>query len=215
MSFKNKIRNLLKIDPRIMRRLRKIIAPIRRIGIKKNFTIYSNNCWGGRLYDKFGLKYLTPTIGLAFTSDDFIKFLENPNFYYQQELIPIQKVQKKVNDEWGYYDCECGDIKILFRHYRNVNDAINKFNKRKSRIINDNIIVKFTYFDDNVDRDLLNRFINLPYKKLILFVKDLNVYNEYKDKCICIYFPKNTFKKEFVSSDRYLKLRKIKQYINE
>lgn len=50
MSIKSKIRNVLKIDPRTMRKLRKIVAPIRKVGIKKDFTIYSNNCWGGGDY---------------------------------------------------------------------------------------------------------------------------------------------------------------------
>lgn len=215
MEIKSKIRNLLKIDPRTMRKLRKIIAPIRRIGIKKKFTIYSNNCWGGRLYDKFSLKYLTPTIGLAFEPKDFVKFLENPDKYFNQKLIPIEIVQKKVNDEWGYYDCTCADIKILFRHYRNVDDAIEKWNRRKERIIKNNIIVKFTYFEDDIDKSLIDKFTNLPYKKLILFIKDENIYNEYKDKCLCVYFPNDTCKSEFITSDKFLKLKDIKKIINE
>lgn len=55
MSIKSKIRNLLKIDPRTTRKLRKILAPIRRIGVKKEFTIYSNNCWGGDFMINFPL----------------------------------------------------------------------------------------------------------------------------------------------------------------
>lgn len=161
------------------------------------------------------MQYLTPTIGLGFENEDFIKFLENPDYYYNQDLKPIVEVQKQVNDEWGYYDCSCGDIKILFRHFRNVEDAINKWNRRKQRIVKDNIIVKFTYFEDNVDKTLIDRFVNLPYKKLILFVKDEAIYNEYKDKCVCVYFPKDTYKSEFVSSDKYLKLKRIKKIINE
>ena len=215
MSVKSKIRNLLKIDPRTTRKLRKILAPIRRIGVKKEFTIYSNNCWGGRLYDKFSYKYLTPTIGLGLEPEDFIKFLENPDFYFNQELKPIKEIQKKVNDEWGYYDCRCDDIKILFRHYRDVNDAIDKWNRRKERIVKDNIIVKFTYFEDNIDKSLIERFIKLPYKKLILFIKDKDIYNEYKDKCSCVYFPNDSYKEEFVASDKYLKLKDIKKIINE
>ncbi len=47
--IKAKLREILKIDPRTMRKLRKIVAPIRKVGIKKKFTIYSNNCWGGEI----------------------------------------------------------------------------------------------------------------------------------------------------------------------
>lgn len=101
MSLKSKLRTLLKIDPRIMRKLRKVVAPFRRIGLKKQFTIFSDNCWGGRLYDKFALQYLSPTIGLAIEESDYIKFLLNLDYYISLTPKPIINNQKKVNDEWG------------------------------------------------------------------------------------------------------------------
>lgn len=213
MGLKAKLRKMLKIDPRVMRRMRKVLAPIRRIGLKKQFTIFSNNCWGGRLYDKFSLPYLTPTIGLAMDSGNFIKFIENYEYYFSLELKPIEDAQKLVNDEWGFYDCTLGDIKILFRHYRNVNDAITKWNRRKERIVKDNIIVKFTCFDENVDTDILDRFIQLPYKK-ILFLSDESLVEKYESLCRVVYIPKDKTDTEFVVSDSKLKLREIKRIIN-
>lgn len=65
----------------IKRLLRKIISPIKRFGLKnKKFSIISNNCWGGIVYDIFGLQYLSPTIGLFMFSDDYIRFCENLKF---------------------------------------------------------------------------------------------------------------------------------------
>ena len=213
MGLKTKLRKMLKIDPRVMRRIRKILAPIRRNGLKKQFTIFSNNCWGGRLYDKFSLPYLTPTIGLAMDTADFIKFLENYEYYFSLELKPIEDVQKQVNGEWGFYDCTLGDIKILFRHYRNVNDAITKWNRRKERIVKDNIIVKLTCYDDDVDTDVLDRFIKLPYKK-ILFLSDEELVKKYESSCRVVYIPKDKTDSEFVVSDSKLKLKEIKKIIN-
>lgn len=43
--------------------------------IGKSFTILSNNCWGGHVYRYFSLPYLTPTIGLYFYPDDYLKFI--------------------------------------------------------------------------------------------------------------------------------------------
>ena len=213
MGLKTKLRKMLKIDPRVMRRVRKVLAPIRRIGLKKQFTVFSNNCWGGRLYDKFSLPYLTPTIGLAMDTTDFIKFLENYEYYFSLELKPIEDAQKQVNGEWGFYDCTLGDIKILFRHYRNVNDAIIKWNRRKERIVKDNIIVKFTCYDDNVDTDVLDRFIKLPYKK-ILFLSNEELVKKYESSCRVVYVPKDKTDSEFVVSDSKLKLKEIKRIIN-
>ena len=144
---------------------------------------------------------------------DFIKFLENYEYYFSLELKPIEDVQKQVNGEWGFYDCTLGDIKILFRHYRNVNDAIAKWNRRKKRIVKDNIIVKFTCYDDDVDTDLLDRFIKLPYKK-ILFLSDEGLVKKYESSCRVVYIPKDKTDSEFVVSDSKLKLKEIKKIIN-
>lgn len=32
--------------------------------IDEHFTIISNNCWGGTIYQSYGVKYQTPTIGM-------------------------------------------------------------------------------------------------------------------------------------------------------
>ena len=46
-----------------------------------DFSIISNNCWAGFVYSKFGLEYTTPTIGMGIVDDDYIKFLENMDYY--------------------------------------------------------------------------------------------------------------------------------------
>lgn len=213
MSLKSKLRSVLKIDPRLMRKMRKLLAPFRRIGIKKKFTVFANNCWGGRLYDKFGLPYLTPTIGLAMNAQDFVEFLKNIDYYLSLTPIPIETKQKTVNDEWGYYDCTLGNIIVEFRHYRNVEDAISKWTRRKTRTIYDNIIVKMSYYIDNPDYHLLDEFCSLPYKK-ILFVDNKGLEEKYKSQCRVVYIPKNQTDSEFVASDSKLKLKELKKIIN-
>jgi len=39
----------------------------------KSFSIISNNCWGGLVYQYFGLPYNTPTVGLFIMDDDFFE----------------------------------------------------------------------------------------------------------------------------------------------
>ena len=58
---------------------KKILARLYRIRLKnREFSILANNCWGGAVYDKYGLQYRTPTIGLWFAPKDFLKFLSKP-----------------------------------------------------------------------------------------------------------------------------------------
>jgi uncharacterized protein (DUF1919 family) len=50
----------------------------RRKLINSNFSVICNDCTAGMgIYQKLGLEYTTPTVGLFFYSDDYIKFLEN------------------------------------------------------------------------------------------------------------------------------------------
>ena len=81
------------------RKLRKIISFIRRIGLKnRDFTIISNNCWGGFIYDIFGLKYQTPTIGTYFFSEDYVKFVNNLDYYLGLDVKPLRFEDSKHKD---------------------------------------------------------------------------------------------------------------------
>ena len=42
-----------------------------------NFTIISNNCWGGVIYESYDLPKNTPTAGLFFMADDYIEFVSD------------------------------------------------------------------------------------------------------------------------------------------
>lgn len=64
MGLKEKLRKILKIDPRIMRKMRKIVAPFRRIGLAKKFTLFSDNCWGGDFMTSSVFNTLAQQLGL-------------------------------------------------------------------------------------------------------------------------------------------------------
>lgn len=76
----------------VKRKLKKIIATIRRIFLLKNrdFTIISNNCWGGHVYRYFNLPYQSPTVGLFIVSKDYIKLLKNFVFYMETPITFIE-----------------------------------------------------------------------------------------------------------------------------
>ena len=54
--------------------------------LDKDITIISNNCWGGHVYRYLGIKYLSPTVGLYFFANDYVKFCEDLKYYISQEL---------------------------------------------------------------------------------------------------------------------------------
>ena len=75
------------INRRINKFFRLKFANKRRNKINNdNFTIISNNCWGGMIYESYNLQKQSPTIGLFFKSSDYIKFISNLEYYLSQDL---------------------------------------------------------------------------------------------------------------------------------
>ena len=151
---------------KVKRYIRKIFSPFYRLRLKsKDFTIISNNCWGGIIYDKLGIQYQTPTIGCYFFSNDYIKFISNLKYYLNVDL-------KQINFEDSQYknfiDCnsiigKLEDIEIIFVHYTSFNEAYEKWNRRKKRINYRYILIKYSD-QNNFEEKNFTGFVNLNYK---------------------------------------------------
>ena len=64
----------------------------------KNFTIISNNCWGGMVYESFNLPKQSPTVGLFFMADEYIKFLQAFPDILNEEIEFIDPMESKYVD---------------------------------------------------------------------------------------------------------------------
>lgn len=170
----------------IKRRIKKLFALFYRRGLKnKTFSILSNNCWGGIIYDKYALPYLTPTIGLWIPPNDYIKFLKNLDFYSKQTLYQISYMESHVKDllisrkKEGRYIFELEsliigrlyDIDIIFLHYSNFSMAKEKWEKRIKRINFNNLLVKMNDQNECTDKNFYD-FMNLPYANKIFFTSN-------------------------------------------
>lgn len=127
----------------------KIVGSIKRRKFKcTDFTIISNNCFGGIIYRNNNLRYNTPTAGLFFMADDYIKFIYNMKNYLKKDLKEIKIRDSKYCDylKGINYHAPIGkldDIEIMFLHYTTFKEAKEKWNRRKQRINYDKIIYKF------------------------------------------------------------------------
>lgn len=144
----------------------------------RDFTIISNNCWAGFAYQQFGLPYNTPTIGMGFVDDDYMKFLENfdyylsltPEFINPKDAKDYQLRKRLRGGEIDYPVARLDDITLWFTHYKTEEEAKAKWERRKSRINKNRILVKWSQ-RYNQDSELLRRFLNLPFKNKIAFVE--------------------------------------------
>ena len=118
---------------KIREKLNPYLAKYRRRKLNnKNFTIISNNCWGGHVYRYFNLPYDSPTIGLYLFSADYIKFIGNLKYYIEKEITFINYKDSKYKDELVKYNQvnipigKLDDIEIIFLHYQSEDEARTK-----------------------------------------------------------------------------------------
>ena len=93
-----------------------------------------------------GTKYCSPTIGMYFFAEEYIKFLKRFDYYL---TIPMKIINAK---ESRYYEqmikknhqnalvAVLDDVEIVFLHYIEPKKIIDNLEKRKSRINYDCII---------------------------------------------------------------------------
>ena len=143
---------------------------------KQQFTIISNNCWGGHVYRFFGLTYDSPTIGLYMFSEDYVKFVYNLKEYLDMPLKFITYKESRYRDileARGGHDSSCpigvlNDIEIIFLHYHSPEEALEKWTRRKNRIHWDNMVFKMS--EQNLCKpEHLKKFDSLQVKKKLVF----------------------------------------------
>ena len=152
-----------------------LLAKSRKKSLKHDdFTIISNNCWGGVCYEYFGMAKLSPTVGAYFFAEDYVKFCSNLKYYLSLELeiIPIshsyhrESIKKQNNSKAiiGRLD----DVEIVFLHYPNEKIALEKWKRRVERVNWKRIILKFSY-QNNCNDELVKTFLTIKdYPKFVL-----------------------------------------------
>lgn len=146
---KRKLRDYL-----ICKRLRKTFS-------KNDISIISSNCIGGVISHDLGIQFNSPTVNLYIEAKDFIKFLSSIKEYLQYEL-------DFIDESTSYPIAQLHDIKIYFVHYKNNEEAREKWNQRKNRINEKNIYVMMCE-RDGCTYDNLKEFDKLPYKNKVVF----------------------------------------------
>lgn len=155
---------------------RKFFANYRKKKINKSkFTIISNNCWGGEVYESYNLIKQSPTIGLFFIASDYIKFISNLKNYLEKKLTFIDPMesqylpQVKNSKNYGNYPvAKLGDIEIFFMHYTSQKQVIEKWNRRIKRINWNHILYKFNDQNGCTEEDI-KQFENLKVDHKICF----------------------------------------------
>jgi len=146
----------------------------------RNFTIFSNDCWGAEVYKHLNLPYNTPFVGLMLMAPCYIKFLSNPKFYLSKPLVfkkesyyeTINKLQQGREKQFPIATLN-GEIEIQFLHYESEEEAFEKWTRRTQRISWDNLFVKFDGSKDFATPDLIYEFDKLLFPHLQFLREDI------------------------------------------
>ena len=170
-------------------------AKQRRAELKQtDFTIISNNCWGGMIYESYDLPKETRTVGMFFMASDYIRFLQRLREYITGgHLTFINPQDSRWKEEvsgdkrFGSYpvgvlklDETDPGVEIFFLHYKDQQQAREKWQRRCSRVNWNKLIIKFNDQNGCTEEDVKN-FADLPYKNKLFFTIGGGEYSKYAD----------------------------------
>lgn len=166
----------------LLSKIRSAINKIQRIFINRRLksrlqnhgmTVISANCVGAFILHDLNEPFNSPFVNLYLSPNDFVRYLQNIEFYQRQSLTFIQS-------EKPYPVAKLADLKVHFMHYRNSQEAEQKWLARSARMNLDNLFIMMTDKDDaqGIAYEDLAAFDQLPFKNKVVFTR--KPYPEFK-----------------------------------
>ena len=129
--------------------------------INQGMTVISANCVGAFILHDLHQPFNSPFVNLYLSPQDFLRYLQNMDFYLNQ---PLTFVQTEKNYPIG----KLADLKIHFMHYHSEQEANEKWQLRTSRMNLDNLFIMMTDRDGVTEKDI-QLFDQLPFKNKVIF----------------------------------------------
>lgn len=166
----------------LLSKIRSAINKVQRIFINRRLksrlqnhgmTVISANCVGAFILHDLNEPFNSPFVNLYLSPSDFVRYLQNIEFYQRQSLTFIQS-------EKPYPVAKLADLKVHFMHYRNSQEAQQKWLARSARMNLDNLFIMMTDKDDaqGIAYEDLAAFDQLPFKNKVVFTR--KPYPEFK-----------------------------------
>ena len=132
---------------------------------RSRLSIFSRNCFGGLISNTLGLRFLSPFVNMFFREQEYIRFLHELRIYMEEDL-QLKETAWEKNLKFDYPIFKLGNVDIHMNHYRDFDEAVKIWERRKARINWYNLFV--TAYTDN--EEFLREFDSLPYGKKVCFV---------------------------------------------
>lgn len=154
---------------------RKKLRELRRQLQNPNACLISQNCIGGVFSHDMGLPFLSPTVDLFFSGEDFVRFAQDLPKYlamepemYWQEAYPMGKL---------------GDVTIHFMHYDSCKEAKEAWLRRAKRVVPEQVVLLCTDME-GFTQETFAQWQQLPYPKVLFTARE-----EFARDKDSVYFP--------------------------
>lgn len=167
-----------------------ILKKFRRQNKNTDFTIISQNCIGGVIYANLGLEFRTPTINMFIEDENFVKLVENFEYYMSiPAVIKTECFVDPIDSNIKYPVIAVGDIEMHCLHYHSGEEAVNAWERRRKRVNFNNVFVIGNSWNSHEKPEIIDRIANSKYKTVIF------TYDSYKTKN-CIELKGDKWKKD-------------------
>jgi len=135
---------------------------------KSDLSIICNNCIGGILYNTLKLECLSPCKNLAIPDESFLKMIQNLE-YYMNCKPKLVRWQMDPHSKKKFPVMSIDGVEIWFNHDTVIDEALEKWNRRKKKINYKNILLIMYSESDEIAK----RFLHIAnYCKKIVFVPE-------------------------------------------
>jgi uncharacterized protein (DUF1919 family) len=141
----------------------------------RDFSIISNDCFGGMAYEELGMRYESPFVGLFIVPEDYVRLLrelrksvEGPVQFRQEsrhEHINIWRANTQRNYPIGMIGDE---VELHFVHYQDAATAEAKWRRRAARIHWNKLRVKMGWHEHPHINALLREFNTMPFESRLI-----------------------------------------------
>lgn len=136
-----------------------------------NFTILCSNCIGGIIYHRLGKQFLSPTINMFIKEPDFVEFCLYLDYYLSQKLefmesdesYPVGKLRGDGN--------QIPSVLLHFNHDKTPETAEADWEKRKKRIVRDNLYI-ILYNLSEVTEEQLKKLETVPCNNKVVLTAE-------------------------------------------
>ena len=133
--------------------------------VRSRVSILSNLCWGGLIYNRFRLQFLSPTINLFITDGDYLRMLENLDGTLAAEPALVGTAYNE-DEQLRYPVFSLNGVRLHMNHCHDPAQGLSDWKRRCARLNRENLLVTMC----TRQRDAAERFQALPYARKVCFV---------------------------------------------